>query len=357
MKNGKTIFLFAFAILVIAAIFIGEINFHSIATDSGFDTSYDGSSSGGSSGGGSSGGGYGGSHSSSGGSGGSLIGSLLFLGGIVVILLIFSGINHGLEKIHIAKRVSFLFGSLFLFCFITAFMSIWIFLAFFIPILIVKIIVIVLLVLAWLAFLIHVFKSLIKSYKGDIKSEIEDSKIDKIIRLAKNNHSDTETNRKLLQKGYQIYLDVQEAWMNFDYDSLRKLVTDELFNMYQAQLAPMELKGQQNIMESFKLKETYLASRKEENGITTIEMLLVVSFFDYIVNKDKKVIRGKKGRKVVMTYLLTFVLKEKEVDRCPHCGAQLLNGENVCTYCKSVIQSTTSKMKLAKKEALKQEYE
>lgn len=115
--------------------------------------------------------------------------------------------------------------------------------------------------------------------------------------------------------------------MNFDYDALRELVTDELFNMYQTQFYPLELKHQQNIMSDFKLKEEYLVSINKENDITTVEILLKVAFFDYIVNKDKKTIRGNKYRKVMMTYLLTFVYNEMATDKCPHCGAKLEEGE------------------------------
>ncbi len=91
---------------------------------------------------------------------------------------------------------------------------------------------------------------------------------------------------------------------------------------------------------------------KWENNITTVEILLKVAFFDYIVNKDKKTIRGNKNRKVVMTYLLTFVSNEEALEKCPHCGAKLLDGVTVCAYCKSIIQSITVRMKLAKKEVL-----
>lgn len=37
-------------------------------------------------------------------------------------------------------------------------------------------------------------------------------------------------------KAYMIYLDIQYAWMNFNYDRLRELTTDELYNMYSMQL-------------------------------------------------------------------------------------------------------------------------
>ena len=44
------------------------------------------------------------------------------------------------------------------------------------------------------------------------------------------------------QKAYDIYQKVQVAWMNFDYDSMRKYVTDEMFNMYKSQLTTLKVK-------------------------------------------------------------------------------------------------------------------
>ena len=159
---------------------------------------------------------------------------------------------------------------------------------------------------------------------------------------------------KILKQSYQIYLAVQEAWMNFDYETLRTLVTDELFNTYQMQLQTLELKGQKNIMSDFLLLDWKLLSVNEENSIRTISALMEVEFYDYIVDNKNKVLRGNKKKKVIMTYCLTFVDNEKSSNKCPHCGAQLEEGKTVCNYCGSHIQSVMGKMKLAKKEEILQ---
>ena len=51
-SNHKTIFLFIIAFLVIGGIFLGEIEFQSMTTDSGFDVDFGGGSGGGSGSGG-----------------------------------------------------------------------------------------------------------------------------------------------------------------------------------------------------------------------------------------------------------------------------------------------------------------
>jgi len=169
-----------------------------------------------------------------------------------------------------------------------------------------------------------------------------------------NNVPKTEKNEKLLDRGYGIYREVQRAWMNFDYDALRTLVTDELYNSYYNQLQTLELKGQKNVMNNFFLIDEELLRIDEENGLWTILMRLEVEFNDYIVDSDNKIVRGSNKDKVIMNYLLTFVENEKSEDKCPHCGAKLEEGITVCNYCKAVIQSTSSQMKLAKKEAISQ---
>ncbi len=359
MKNSNFIILFIGAFLIMGIIFMSEINFNSLATDSGFDTSYD---SGGSSGGSSYGGGsY--DESYSGGSSGSsgefsflsLVYTLVFLILIVIVMIILGFINRQLEKIHISYRVGFAFGFLIYFAFFSFFAGMFIMLFFLIPNIVIRIISILVVITIYILALISLSKGLFKIFKEGIKKEKEEARIKRNIKnLKRKSLPTTESTKEMLGYGYQIYLDVQKAWMNFDYDTMRKLVTDELFNMYQTQLQSLEVKEQQNIMSDFKHREMLLVSLETENDVTIAKMLLKVSFYDYIVNKEGKVVRGKKSKNIVMTYLLTFVSSQKVIENCPHCGAKLENDSSICTYCNTTLQ-ISHQMKLAKKEVLEQE--
>ena len=46
---------------------------------------------------------------------------------------------------------------------------------------------------------------------------------------------------------FEKYKDIQIAWMNFDYNTLRSKLTDELYNQYAMQLDTMKVKNEQNI--------------------------------------------------------------------------------------------------------------
>ena len=54
-------------------------------------------------------------------------------------------------------------------------------------------------------------------------------------------------------KVFRTYKDIQTAWMNFDTDTIRKLTTDEIYNMYSSQLETLKLKKQRNIMKDIEL--------------------------------------------------------------------------------------------------------
>ena len=158
----------------------------------------------------------------------------------------------------------------------------------------------------------------------------------------------------ILDEAYDIYLDVQKAWMNFDYNNMRQLVTDELYNMYYNQLQTLNIKGEKNIMSNFKLLNIELMNKKEENGNIYYIVNLTVSFYDYIVNSSNQITRGSDSSMIIMNYSLKYVKSIKTSDRCPNCGGELENGITTCPYCHNRIQGVSSKMKLVSKRVISQ---
>ena len=50
-----------------------------------------------------------------------------------------------------------------------------------------------------------------------------------------------------LTQAYNNFVAVQNAWSEFDYKELRKLLTDELYNTYHSQLIALKAKNQKKI--------------------------------------------------------------------------------------------------------------
>ena len=166
--------------------------------------------------------------------------------------------------------------------------------------------------------------------------------------------------QKFLDDAYQIYLDTQKAWTNFDTKSLRNLLTDELFNTYNMQLKALKAKKQKNIMSDFALEKIDTTAINVSNNQITMKVVLEVSFFDYVVDISNNVLRGNKNHKVSVTYELTFVstINKKETKNCPSCGAPINknSASNVCEYCNSTLVKNTYSWVLAKKENKRQEF-
>lgn len=157
-------------------------------------------------------------------------------------------------------------------------------------------------------------------------------------------------------EAFNIYKDVQEAWMNLEDGKIRTLTTDELYNMYSMQLDTLRVKNEKNIMKEINLVTASLTNLKIENNIETATVIMTVNCYDYIVDSQNKVVRGNDKNKIEITYELTYIKSVGEkVNKCPNCGAEI-NDDNstTCEYCRAIITRNTSKWVLSKKQSLNQ---
>ena len=165
---------------------------------------------------------------------------------------------------------------------------------------------------------------------------------------------------KFLKNGYDMFLKIENAWMNLDMEDVHNLITDEMFNMYDSQLDMMKVKNEQDIMSDFVLKGSAITGFLEQNDTIEIKTQYIIEFYDYIIDKDsKKVTSGNKSRKVRMHYEFTFIKnkdKNSKIDVCPCCGAKVdVNSAGTCEYCGSKIIGNNSNWVMAKKICLRQD--
>ncbi len=152
---------------------------------------------------------------------------------------------------------------------------------------------------------------------------------------------------------FNIYKDIQEAWMSFNLDTIRNLVSNEIYNMYSMQLNTLKIKGQKNMMENIKYINNYISNISTENNITTIQTVLTVTCNDYVIDSNNKVVRGNKNRTMTYTYILTFTKynNDQNITNCPNCGAKInINSSGQCEYCNSNIINKEEKWIMTKKQ-------
>ena len=159
---------------------------------------------------------------------------------------------------------------------------------------------------------------------------------------------------QLKTMAYNKFIDIQNAWMEFEYDKLRELCTDELYNSYVAQLDVLKLKNGKNIMSNFVVNGTRIIDVIEEDDKVTVKVFMNVSFFDYVINTtNNKFTRGNKNVKVINNYIMTFVRSKNvssQMITCPNCGAsnQLVTSGK-CEYCGSTLVADANDFVLSKK--------
>ena len=161
---------------------------------------------------------------------------------------------------------------------------------------------------------------------------------------------------KFKEKAYELYQEIQVAWMNFDKDSIRKCVTDELYNTYSAQLATLKVKNQKNIMKDFQLLDSKIIGMETKEKLVSLTIKMKIECYDYIVDKEEKTLRGNDKQKVIYEYAMTFNKGVSDnPNKCPNCNAPLDNvNSSKCPYCDSNIINEGYDWVLAKKQVLSQ---
>lgn len=197
-----------------------------------------------------------------------------------------------------------------------------------------------------------------KQSKTPVKSTInEDNIVDEIKKYIPNFNKE-----EFLKQGFEIYCDVQNAWMNFKIQDVQDIITDELLNMYQSQLDAMEVKDEQNIIKDITLQGSRLKGVSYQNGVVTITAGYTIDLYDYIINKSTgKVTSGTSKEKIRILSEMCFRLTIDEntsLDKCPNCGAKLpnFNGAGRCEYCGSKVVAENKKWVLTSEKVESQRF-
>ena len=166
---------------------------------------------------------------------------------------------------------------------------------------------------------------------------------------------------EFLNNGYNIYCDVQKAWMDFKLEDVKDVISNELYTMYESQLSTLEVKGEQNIMKDFVLRSASLSGVTNQNDTITIKTIYIIEFYDYIADsKTGKTIRGESKHKMNVVYEMSFrksLNNNVKVEKCPNCGAEVdINTSGICPYCRTKLVNENTKWVLTDKKALNQRY-
>lgn len=163
--------------------------------------------------------------------------------------------------------------------------------------------------------------------------------------------------KEFLRMANTYYIELQTAWMNFDYNKIKSLTTDELYKTYKSGLDSLKEKNQKNIVSNIKIYWISFSKIEINDNKVSITIAYDLAQRDYIVNNRNLIIRGTKKRQDIIS-LVTFVKSESKnkLTKCPSCGAPINknNQSNKCKYCNSTIINNDYDWVISKKEVVKQ---
>lgn len=152
-----------------------------------------------------------------------------------------------------------------------------------------------------------------------------------------------------LEWSKEVFLKLQNAWMERDWEVVRAFESPELYSQHEQQLKEYKKLGRINIMERINISKAYLFSLTQDKNFETLSVLMQVRMIDYIIDeRTRQVLKGSPNRDCFLTYLYVFKRKagaqtpsanqEMQTIACPHCGAptQVISSGK-CEYCNSIV--------------------
>ena len=111
---------------------------------------------------------------------------------------------------------------------------------------------------------------------------------------------------KFNKDAFNIYKEIQYAWMNFDNVKIKELVSKEISDKYKEKLEKLKSKNQKNIMDRIEFKSNKIKDIKIDNRDILYTCEMNVTCIDYIIDDKEKVIKGKKDKIYEYTYKLIY---------------------------------------------------
>ena len=216
----------------------------------------------------------------------------------------------------------------------------------------------IILVIAFLVIFVSVFGLIIwcvkqpdkksKKYKN-VPPMFPYNATERITEFIKQNDENFDTEQFLLW-AKNIFITIQTAWAQRDWEKIRTIEKEELFEQHNTQLQEYIRLGRINIMENINVIDAYLHKLVIDENFENLTVSLRATMNDYIINeKNGKVLMGNKNEVFDTIYQMTFTRRKGIktnlingliVNVCPHCGATVESASaGVCQYCGSVVHS------------------
>ena len=157
------------------------------------------------------------------------------------------------------------------------------------------------------------------------------------------------------EKIANLYVRMQGAWQDKDFECMRPFMTDSLYSQFKLQLDEIVRSECTNYVERIAVLDIQLSGWRSDEVVDAIVALVNTRIVDYTLNdKTGKLVSGSKTTEKFMTYEWTLIRskgmttpvpsgegsEDTVTIHCPSCGAPVeINQSAKCPYCDSVINA------------------
>lgn len=165
------------------------------------------------------------------------------------------------------------------------------------------------------------------------------------------------SSRKALEQNlFKKLVAVQTARSKYDYESLKSLCTEELYNIFISELEVLEEADLGYHFKNYKMLESQIYSLTSDEHNMILKVAIKASCISYRLSKKGEVVDGSKTDNTIIIHELEFNKKVKIDDleeNCKNCGAPTKrNSKNKCQYCDTIIDGESTDWLLAENKVV-----
>ncbi len=164
-------------------------------------------------------------------------------------------------------------------------------------------------------------------------------------------------NRKVLEQHlFKKLVSIQTARSNYDYDTLRYLCTEKLYNLYLSELEMLQQVDLGYHFSNYQLLESQIYSITSDDKKITLKVAMKASCISYRLDAEKNLVDGSQTDKTIIIHELEFEknIKTDEIElNCPNCGAPTKRAtKGKCSYCNTIIDTESTDWLLSQNKVL-----
>ncbi len=139
---------------------------------------------------------------------------------------------------------------------------------------------------------------------------------------------------------YDIFYRFEKALNNLDYQQLKHLSTDQIYENFYTGIELDINNGNKRIIDNVEKKKVIIYELDSTIAKQVVSTLIEIKYINYTVNNEGKIIKGQKEpitEKFIVKFRKDF--KQNNIMNCPNCGAPVTSDDTKCSYCETKINN------------------